>query len=228
MNHRAQRRHAAALAALAITTAASAEARADGDDGAYGRFDGDLDLRLDAGVAFAAGGPALAISASALYLGTAGIYAHYTDALGRGGPTGATAGAGLAGPTVARSIAAGVVLAPLFLARYATDLEHGPARLDLFLDSLGFALGAFWYAPTGGAIRPDAGLEFAVLLSFPVLPQATGPFVGLRGALRFRPEDFAGTTSGNIVDRGAFLSLTFGYHQLVRAHLVDAGDRLPR
>ena len=216
MTRRARGRRAAALAALALTITASRSARAEDDDGVYGRFDGDLDLRLHAGAAFGAGGPSLAVAASALYLDTAGLYTHYTDALGSGGPA------------VGRSIAAGVVLTPLFLARYAKDMEHGPARLDLLLDSLGFELGAFWYAPRAAAIRPDPGLEFALLLRFPLLPQASGPFLGLRGALRFRAEDLAGTTPGNILDRGAFLSLTFGWHQIVRAHIVDAGDRLPR
>jgi hypothetical protein len=210
---------AAAMTAIAITTAAITPARAEAeeaDNGVYGRFDGDLDLRLDVGAAFAAGGPALATGATALYLQTAGIYAHYTDALGGGGPD------------VARSISVGVLLTPLFLARYATDMEHGPARLDLFIDSIGLGVGAFWDAPRGGALRPDAGIEIALLLGFPLLPQATGPFLGLRGALRFRAEDIAGAGSGDILDRGAVLSLTLGWHHIVRAHFVDAGDRLPR
>ena len=103
----------AVMASLAAATAATGAARADGDDGVYGRFDGDLDLRLDAGAAFARGGPALAGSATALYLGTAGLYTHYTDALGTDGPA------------VARSIAVGVLLTPLFLAKSSPEISSG-------------------------------------------------------------------------------------------------------
>jgi hypothetical protein len=202
--------------AIAVTIAAAEPARAGEDDGAYGRLDGDLDLRLDAGAAFAAGGPALAVSATALYLQTAGVYTHYTDALGG------------RGPDVARSIAVGVLLTPLFLVRYASNLEQGPARLDLFIDSIGIELGAFWDAPRGGALRPDPGLELGFVVGFPILPQVTGPFLGLRGALRFRADDIAGAPSGDILDRGAVLSLTLGWHQLVQAHLADGADRRRR
>jgi hypothetical protein len=205
----------AALGALALM-AAGAPARAEGADGVYGRFNGDLDLRLDAGAAFAQGGPALAAGATALYLETAGIYVHYTDALGGDAPD------------VARSIAVGAIVTPLFLARYGKDLEHGPPHLDLFLDSFGLAVGAFWDAPRRGGLRPDAGLELAATLGVPILPRATGPFLGLRAALRFRADDLSGRPGGDIFDRGAVLSVTLSFHQIIDAGLVDAGDELPR
>ena len=205
------------LAAAGILAAltASPRARAANDDGVYGRFDGDLELRAEAGAAIGAGGPALAAGAAALYLGMVGIYLHYTDALG-----------GRA-PHVARSIATGVHWQPLFLARYASGLERGPAHLDLFLDSFGLELGAFWDAPRDGPIRPRAGFDVALAAALPILPRATGPYLGVRAALRWRAADLAGTDRG-VVDRGAVVSLTLGWHHVVRARLVDPGDGLVR
>jgi hypothetical protein len=202
----------AAGGALAAALLASMPARAGGDDGVYGRFDGDIELRAHAGVAFAGGGPMLAARLSVIYLSTAGIYTHYTDALGS------------AGPLVSRSFSAGVHFAPIFLARYASDGERGPGHLNLLVDSLAFQLGAFWSQPQQGAWDDHPGLEVALDLSLPILPNATGPFVGLRGALRWRPGDFVAGAPGSAVDRGAVLSLTFGWHQVLRAHIVDTGD----
>ena len=201
-----------ALGALAAVLLVAAPARADGGDGLYGRFDGDVELRVQAGAAFAAGGPSLAAGVAALYLSTAGVYVHYTDALGSDAPR------------VSRSVATGFHLAPLFFARYATNRELGPAFVDLLVDSLGFELGACWSAPLHAPWDLHPGLEAALDVSVPLLPRSSGPFVGLRGALRWRPVDFTAGSPGNPVDHGALLSLTLGWHQVVATHLVDAGD----
>jgi hypothetical protein len=212
----------AGLAAALL--ASGSPALAQGRDGLYGRFDGDFEIRAHAGAAFASGGPALAAQLSAVYLSTAGVYLHYTDALGSGAPL------------VTRSISAGVHLQPLFLARFAVYAERGPAFVDLLVDSLAFELGAAWSAPVtmGGTPRPPGpaalddqpGLEAALCLALPLLPRASGPFLGLRGALRWRTVDFTPGTPSNAVDRGAVLSLTLGWHQVIRAHLVDPDDRV--
>ncbi|XYI01832.1 hypothetical protein ACMHYB_19540 [Sorangium sp. So ce1128] len=198
---------AAALAALAVTSTGRAES-----DGAYGRLDGDLELRAGAGASYAAGGPALCARGAAVYLETAGLYAHYIDALGA------------EGSPVARSIAGGVFLQPLFLARYASDLERGPPWLDLFMDSVALGVGSFWEAPPGAGIAPEPGLELSLSLDVPLLGRATGPFLGLRGALRWRGPELAGADSPRDAQR-ALLSVTLSWHHILRVHLVDAGDR---
>jgi hypothetical protein len=205
-----------ALAVLAVLAALAASPPARAGDGVYGRFDGDVELRVHAGAAFAAGGPALAAQVTALYLSTAGVYAHYTDALGS------------SGPEVARSIAAGVHLAPLFLARYATFAERGPAHLDLLLDSLALELGTFWDMPRGGSFATTPGIELGLSIAVPFLGSATGPYLGVRGALRWRDADLGGGAGAghDPADRGALLSLTVGWHHVLRAHLVDPGDRV--
>jgi hypothetical protein len=198
------------LAALASATAA----RAQEGDGLYGRFDGDQELRVHAGAAFASGGPGLAAQLTATYLSTAGVYVHYTDALGGGGPA------------VLRSISAGVHLQPFFLGRLGADAERGPAFWDLLVDSFAFELGAAWSAPRGAGWSETPGLEAALSVAVPLLPRASGPYLGLRGALRWRPSDLAPGAPGTYVDHGAVLSLTLGWHQLIRTHLVDPGDRV--
>lgn len=199
--------------AFAAALLAAGPARAEGSDGLYGRFEGDLELRVHAGAAFAAGGPALAASVAALYLSSAGVYLHYTDALGSDAPR------------VTRSLSGGVHLQPFFLARYAFDAERGPAFLDLLVDSLALELGALWSAPRQSPWDEHPGLEVALGAALPFLPRATGPFLGVRGALRWRPADFVAGAPGNAFDRGAVLSITLGWHQVVLTHLVDAGDR---
>jgi hypothetical protein len=205
-------RTGAASIALAVILAA-AEARAD-DDGLYGRFDGDVGLRLGAGAALAAGGPMLSVDAGARYLCTAGVYLHYADAVGTGGPR------------VRRSLAVGVDLAPIFLTRYATNAEHGPAQLDLLLDSLAFGVGAFWDEPRLGPWATTPGVEVSLGLSLPFLPRTSGPYLGLRAALRWRDADLGKPGTGDLIERGALLSLTLGWHQVVRTHLIDPGDGL--
>jgi hypothetical protein len=195
-----------ATAVLAMATPSRAD-----DDGVYGRLNGDLELRAEAGAGFASGGPTLAAGAAALYLGTAGVYAHYTDALGQ------------PGADVTRSIAAGLILQPFFLARYGSDFEHGPARLDLFVDSFGLEIGSFWAAPRGLGLRATPGLELAATLAVPLLARASGPFLAVRGALRLRQDDAAGA-----IDRAGLLSVTLSFHQVIPIHFVDAGDRTAR
>ncbi|WP_437281910.1 hypothetical protein WME90_15545 [Sorangium sp. So ce375] len=199
----------AALVALAAASTAHAEG-----DGAYGRLDGDVELRAGAGASFANGGPALCAQGAAAYLSTAGLYAHYTDALSADGAP------------VARSIASGVFIQPLFLGRYASDLERGGPWLDLFIDSVALGVGAFWEAPPGAGLAAEPGLELSLSLDVPLLDDATGPFLGLRGALRFRGPELSGDESRRDAQR-ALLAVTLGWHHVLRAHLVDAGDRGP-
>lgn len=207
---------------LAMTPAAflalsliSTSARAAGEDGAYGRLAADLALELAAGPAFAEGGPSLLVEAAAVYLATAGGYARYIDGLGS------------PGPIASRSIAAGVWMRPLFLARFASNHERGPARLDLLLDSLGLGLGAFWAAPQTSGLARDPGLELSFGLDLPIVASATGPFIGLRGALRLRPRDLT-AESRDLLASGAFVALTFAWHHLVGPSIVDAGDARAR
>jgi hypothetical protein len=203
-----------ALAAAGAVVVGLAPARAMGD-GAYGRLDGDVELRASAGVAFGEGAPSFTAGVGAVYLQTAGVYGLYTDAFDEGA-------------ALRRSIATGVHVQPLFLARYANDLERGPAHVDLLIDSLAFQVGPFWGAPRAGSLRSEPGLELAALIAVPVLPRANGPFLEVRGALRWRPGELSGSRESHVLERGALLTLTLAYHHTVSGNIVDARDRRSR
>lgn len=212
---RGRTRGAIALVAAVLAAAALAlepRARAEEGDGAYGRLDGDLEVRAGAGASFAPGTPALCARGALVYLTTAGLYAHYTDALGSDATP------------VARSIAGGVFLQPLFLGRYGSDLERGPRWLDLLVDSVALGVGSFWEASPGSGFASEPGLELVLSLDLPLLSGATGPFLDLRGALRWRAAELAGINSARDEQRALF-SVTLSWHQVLRTHLVDAGDR---
>src|SRR5262245_16218980 len=155
-------------------------------DGSYGRLDGDLSLSIEAGasVALRAGEPAsgsLAGRVGMLYLHSVGLMAQYNDALG------------LDEAPLARSVAGTVEIRPLFLGRFAQDVEQGPAHLDLFADSFGVGLGIYggWQSPDycgdamPGRSCTDVGMEFSMGAEVSILPQANSPFFGFRGALRW-------------------------------------------
>jgi hypothetical protein len=202
---------ATALASVSLGSSAFAA-----DDGVYDRLSGDLDLRIGAGVAFGRGGPSFAATAAAVYLSTAGIYVHYADALGRDDPA------------VSRSIATGLHVQPVFIARYVSNAERGPPHLDLLIDSLAFEVGAFWSAQRDKSFDDEPGVEIALGAGIPILPRSNGPWIDVRGALRWRAIDQRQPGTGDVFDRGGLLTMTLGWHQVARVHLVDAGDIVRR
>lgn len=204
-----------AVAAASALLCVAPEAAAKDADGAYGRLDGDVGLELSAGGSMSGGGASLNAELAAMYLSTTGGYLRYIDALGA------------SGRADARSISAGVWMRPVFLARFASDLEHGPAYADLFLDSIGLGIGAFWAQPYGAAFQPAPGLELSVGADLPLLARATGPFIGVRGALRFRHTDLLGP-GGDLLDGGSYLGLVLGFRYLTGNAIVDVGDSLSR
>ncbi len=200
--------------ALGLLTPAIAHAT--DDDGAYGRYDGDLDLRIGAGAAFMQEGPAFSAFGSAMLLSSAGVYVNYLDAFDES-------------RKVPRSISAGVVIEPMFLARTAFNLEIGSGRLDLLIDSFAIGLGAYWTIPKLPTTPyNDPGIEFSLGFGLPFLPRASGPVLGVKAALRASPAAMAGTEKFGLMEQGAYLSLTLAWRQLVTTHLVDARDRAVR
>jgi hypothetical protein len=200
---------ATALTLVVAKPAQSAEQPDQFTDGAYGRFDGDLNLSLAAGATVGPGGPSAAVIARAIFFESAGIYGAYTDAIGR------------AQAPLPRTLAAGVTLRPLFIPRWALDLEHGPAILDLTLDAIGFDFGLIWPAGSDGSFTERPGMEAALGTEVPLLGRANGPFVGVRGALRWRASELAGRADAPLQPA---LFLTLAWHALI----VDAGDRRMR
>jgi hypothetical protein len=205
-----RRRSAATLVAFSAYLLATTSAAAD-TDGTYGRLDGDVDLSIGAGCSFARGGPSATAIARVIYLGTAGLYAAYTDSFGADRP-------------IARSASLGVSLRPLFLPRWGDDLERGPAALDLAIDALTFDAGVLLATRTTATSRPIPGLQIALGTELPLIGRAQGPWIGLRGALQWSPDDLAYGADAGQPRAAAFVTL--GWHAIVDAGLVDAGDRL--
>jgi hypothetical protein len=202
-------------ASLLVGQNARAEAAKKTTDGVYGRFDGDLDLSIAAGGAAVRGGSGAVAMLRALFLETAGVYASYTDAFDS---------ATTAPP---RTIAVGVGLRPLFLPRWGYDEERGPAVVDLTIDAITLDLGVLWYADERGRFTQRPGLELAIGTEVPLLGRAAGPWIGARGALRWRGSELSGAM-GPESDLAPAVFVTFAWHFVANVHLVDVGDEISR
>ena len=62
----------------------------------------------------------------------------------------------------------------------------------------------------------------------PLLGEASGPWVGLHGGVRWSEAALATGNAATADDREGFLSITLAWHQVVVAHVVDVGDEAPR
>jgi len=209
---------AVALSVVAVARGAQAEET----DGAYGRLDGDMLFVGSLGPGVEAGGAFFETHVALLYLQSVGPYVRYTEGFGQDELR------------VQRSIGPGLEVRPLFLARYALDLERGPAHLDLFADSFALIAGMFWAAPEAmpgtparerGALQLEPGLELGIGLEVPILPSGNGPFVGVQALARFPGPYLVGRSEADFLDRGSALVFTFAWHQAFDANLVDVVDR---
>jgi hypothetical protein len=200
----------------AVVASCPCAALAEDSDGAYGRLDGDVLFVGAAGVGVEAGGAVLETHVGLSYLSTAGPYVRYTEGFGQDELR------------AARSIGFGLELKPLFLGRYALDLEQGPAHLDLFADSFALLAGMFWSAPSDGEnegeLALEPGLELGIGLAVPLLPSGNGPYVGVQALARWPGEYLVGRSDADFLDRGAMLVFTLAWHQMFDAGVVDVRD----
>jgi hypothetical protein len=209
----------AAAAAFGVALLAPRAARAQNDpeaDGVYGRLDGDLLIVGEAGASVSVDGTSMVVGGRALYLSTAGVFTRYLEGFGNDDLP------------ASRILSAGVELRPLFLARFARDLERGPAHLDLLLDSLAIDVGAFWWAPPGGSLVRLPGLEVGLGLDVPILPRASGPHLGAMAAMRVSHHGVGAAVGEDLDLAASSLLLTFSWHAVIDAGIVDAGDALAR
>jgi hypothetical protein len=204
---------AAAWLVLAGASFVARPALAQDADGSYGRIEGDLLFVGEAGAAITTQGPQLETHVGLLYMSTAGPYFRYVESFGDDNAA------------FDRVLAAGLELRPLFLGRYALDLAQGPPHLDLFVDSLALIIGAQWEAPLGRGFESLPGLELGASIEVPLLPSASGPYLGLLGLARFGNAELVGTGNRDFLERGASLVFTLAWHQVFDAGLVDIRDR---
>jgi hypothetical protein len=170
-----------------------AHAPSPGSDGVYGRFDGSIDLALGAGVELEAGEPRAALHASGHFLSTAGVYSRYEDGFGSNDER------------PFRALAFGIDVRPLFLPRFALDLQQGPALLDLTLDSLSLNAGAYFAQPQQHSFGHERGFDLGLGFGVPLCGEARGLWLEARAERRF-------------ADRGEhawLLTLGLAYHTLI-------------
>jgi hypothetical protein len=185
-------------------------------DASHGRIDGDMSVVVGLGATVAPRGARAATDLRFRYLDTAGVFATYEDAPIFGSPS-----------DPKRVIAFGIELRPLFLARWLTNHETGSPRVDLALDSIGLELGPYFSQPVGASFGAKPGLQVGLGVELPVLPHATGPWIGLHGGIRWSDAALSGEVLDGPADRAAFLSITVAWHQFFGAHVVDVGDKTP-
>jgi hypothetical protein len=197
-------------ATLAVMVAAGGVA-----DASYGRVDGDSALAVSAGAAFDVRGVRGSVDLRYRYLQSVGIFATYEEGFG-------------AGAEPARLVLAGFELRPVFLARWLQGLELLRPRIDMLIDSIAFELGGFVGQPTGQSFGDAAGLSFGIALELPLLPYASGPFIGLHAALRWSREALSAADSTTVDVRAFVVTVSFGWQQVFRSHVVDFADvRVP-
>lgn len=204
---------AVAAGVLALRTG-TASAYDDTVDPSYGRIDGDLDVALGAGAVIAPRGPRAQGEARLRYLETAGVFATYEDAGGFGSA---------AEPQ--RALALGLEIRPVFLFRWLKGHEVERAWFDLALDSIGLEMGAVFQQPSGREFASQRGIEVALGIELPLTERATGPWIGIRGGLRWSESALATGSTGTADDRQATLAITLAWHQVLAVHLVDVGDK---
>ncbi len=183
----------------------------------YGRIEGDVTLVVGAGGVISPRGPRATGELRARYLETVGLFATYEDGVLVGSAS-----------DPRRVVTAGFELRPLFLYRWLRGLETHRARWDLLIDSVGLELGMAWAQPEGASFVAHPGVEAGLGIEFPIVPAASGPWIGVHGGVRWSDDVLGSGAVRSAEDREAYLSITLAWHEVISAHVVDAGDRAPR
>jgi hypothetical protein len=90
-----------------------------------------------------------------------------------------------------RALSLGADVRPLFLPRFALNLEQGPALLDLMLDSVSLNIGPYFAQPSGRSFGGELGLDLGVGFGLPLSARASGLWLEARVQRRFPDEDRA-------------------------------------
>jgi hypothetical protein len=140
-------------------------------DGAYGRFEGDLDLGFGAGptLALSNGDMGLGLRGIARWYYAIGVYVGYVETLAPH-------------PDIERRLGFGLEVTPLFLIRWPRAMETGPAVLDLALDSLAIELGANFSTERGHDFGNRGAVEGALGFGVPLAGTAPGPWLEFRAS----------------------------------------------
>jgi hypothetical protein len=180
-------------------------------DTSYGRIDGDSALVASIGAAFDVRGVRGSVDVRYRYLQSVGLFLTYEEGFG-------------AGSEPVRLGVAGLELRPVFLARFLQGSEIGKARLDLLIDSIAIELGPFVGQPYKGSFGDTVGLSLGFGVELPLLPQANGPFIAVRAALRWSREALSAADTTTVDQRAFVVTVAFGWQGILGTHAVDLGD----
>ena len=181
-------------------------------DGSYGRIDGDVTCSAALGAAVASHSYGVHASAAARYLDTAGLYVSLYAPLAP------------IERAKERAVSAGLSLRPLFLPRFLTNRETGPAWADLVIDSFTLHVGAVAIWQTHFEwIRP--GLELGAQIGLPLRSAARGPWLLAGTAMQWSPTDLA-HSSHAATSTLAFAAIA--WQGIFDAGIVDLHDTRPR
>lgn len=142
-------------------------------DGVYGRFDGNVDVALYLGAQFDASAALASSGITAHYFQMAGVFVTYADAFGA------------ADARRSRILSTGVDIRPVFIPRWSQNLSTGHGVSDLLVDSISLELGAYWATPREKSFGSERGFEASAGFGIPLTGRAPGPWVNLRGLLRW-------------------------------------------
>jgi hypothetical protein len=206
----------AGVAGALVACVGNARAQGAEVDPSYGRIEGDITFVVGVGGVVAPRGPRAEAELRLRYLESAGLFATIEDTRV------------LNSASEPRGVfVAGLELRPLFLFRWLKGHEMRRARLDLALDSIGLSLGAMFEQLAGAAFETRRGFELGLGFELPILDRASGPWIGVRGALRWSDVALGSGIMGPD-DRQAVLAVTVAWHQIVLAHVIDVADRAVR
>jgi len=165
-------------------------------DGVYGRLRGDTDASLKLGGLISHSRLSASLGASAHYYSLLGITGDYSESLD--------------GDAVQlRSFSVGTELRPLFLPRWLLGQEHGPAWLDLTLDSVCVGFGAY-FSRAAAPFEHSRGVWMSLGVGIPVLGHASGPWLEVRELRRWPDHEMNSPEAHNA------LLLYLSWHELVQ------------
>jgi len=178
-------------------------------DGIYGRFLGDLSLRVGLGAEWDIQAKAVRplVQVETVAYQTLGLLLCYRQ--------------GLSSSDEAQNLlSVGVSLSPLFLIRWSRAAESGHAHLDLLLDSITLAPGIVFATPKDEPFGSALGFELGLSAGLPLLPRANGPWFRTRLDVMSGRKDLAFEK-----DWGTSLWFYLEWQGFWEVGLLDQGDR---
>ncbi len=170
-------------------------------NGVYGRFNGDLSLRIGVGteVSLTSQNIRPLLVGNFIAYQTVGIYAAYREGL----PSDSD---------FERALSLGLTFSPLFIWRWSEDLQWGSPYWDLLVDSIGISAAIHLAQPENGNFGQLLGAEWGLTAGFPLLGRANGLWLRTQGNIVTGKEALSGTAWLYLAWEGFFYGGLLGEH----------------